>query len=192
MNDYISREAAIAEIMGQPPDAHYPSRYAEQIKKLTAAEVKTLEKIGDEVDEALRILDDIHGRMDYGDYCDLHDAIAGIAVPDFGADGKEGRITMVKVYGYSDDVVTIEGGSHLEEIGCFDRDVRICFRDGTVIRVGYSKPDMAVWYVIIEKVGTAAQTLTECMDEDADVYSDVFEIESEVLTHEVVRKEAAQ
>lgn len=99
---------------------------------------------------------------------------------------------MVKVYGYSDDVVTIEGGSYLEEIGCFDRDVRICFRDGTVIRVGYSKPDMAVWYVIIEKVGSAAQTLTECMDEDADVYSDVFEIESEVLTHEVVRKEAAQ
>ena len=99
---------------------------------------------------------------------------------------------MVKVYGYSDDMVTIEGGSYLEEIGCFDRDVRICFRDGTVIRVGYSKPDMAVWYVIVEQAGSAAQTLTECWDEDADVYSDVFEIESEVLTHEVVRKETAQ
>jgi hypothetical protein len=40
MDDCISREAAIAEIMGQPPDAHYPSWYAEQIKKLPAAEVK--------------------------------------------------------------------------------------------------------------------------------------------------------
>lgn len=100
---------------------------------------------------------------------------------------------MVKVYGYSDDVVTIEGSSYQEnEIGCFDRDVRICFRDGTVIRVGYSKPDMAVWYIIVEQAGPAAQMLTECLDEDADIYSDVFEIESEVLTHEVVRKEAAQ
>ena len=96
---------------------------------------------------------------------------------------------MVKVYGYSDDVVTIEGGSYLEEIGCFDRDVRIYFRDGTVIRAGYSKPDLGVWYIIIEHAGPAAQTLTECMDEEAEVYSDVFEIESEVLTHEVVRKE---
>jgi hypothetical protein len=96
---------------------------------------------------------------------------------------------MVKVYGYSDDNVVMENGSNLDEIGCFDRDVRICFRDGTVIRVGYCKPDMAVWYIIIEQAGSAAQTLTECLDEDADVYSDVFEIESEVLTHEVVRKE---
>ena len=40
MDDYISRETAIAEIMGQPPDAHYPSWYAEQIKKLPAADVK--------------------------------------------------------------------------------------------------------------------------------------------------------
>jgi len=40
MDDYISREQAIAEIMGQPPDAHYPSWYAEQIKKLPAADVR--------------------------------------------------------------------------------------------------------------------------------------------------------
>jgi len=40
MTDYISREAAIAEIMGQPPDAHYPSWYAEQLKKIPAADVR--------------------------------------------------------------------------------------------------------------------------------------------------------
>ena len=40
MTDYISREAAIAEIMGQPPDAHYPSWYAAQVKKLPAADVR--------------------------------------------------------------------------------------------------------------------------------------------------------
>jgi hypothetical protein len=42
MDDYISREAAIAEIMGQPPDAHYPSWYAEQIRKLPAADMKSV------------------------------------------------------------------------------------------------------------------------------------------------------
>lgn len=40
MTDYISRKAAIAEIMGQPPDAHYPSWYAAQVKKLPAADVR--------------------------------------------------------------------------------------------------------------------------------------------------------
>ena len=40
MDDCISREVAIAEIMGQPPDAHYPSWYAEQIKNLPAADVR--------------------------------------------------------------------------------------------------------------------------------------------------------
>ena len=34
MNDSISRQAAIDAIMGQPPEPHYPSWYAEQIKAL--------------------------------------------------------------------------------------------------------------------------------------------------------------
>ena len=33
-DDTTSRKAAIEMIMGQPPEAHYPSWYAEQIKKL--------------------------------------------------------------------------------------------------------------------------------------------------------------
>ena len=39
MDDYIRREDAIHTIMGQPPDAHYPSWYAAQIKAITAADV---------------------------------------------------------------------------------------------------------------------------------------------------------
>lgn len=42
--DCITRESAIDAIMGQPPDAHYPSWYAEQIRKLPAAEVKTVKR----------------------------------------------------------------------------------------------------------------------------------------------------
>ena len=39
MSDYISRQDAVHTIMGQPPDAHYPSWYAAQIKAITAADV---------------------------------------------------------------------------------------------------------------------------------------------------------
>ena len=37
-NDLISRQAAINKILGQPPELHYPSWYAEQIKELPSAE----------------------------------------------------------------------------------------------------------------------------------------------------------
>ena len=38
--DSISRQAAIEKILGQPPEPHYPSWYAEQIKELPPAEPK--------------------------------------------------------------------------------------------------------------------------------------------------------
>ena len=37
-NDTISRQAAIDAILGQPPEVHYPSWYAEQIKALPSAQ----------------------------------------------------------------------------------------------------------------------------------------------------------
>ena len=39
MDEYIKREAAIEEIIGEPPDAHYPSWYAEKIEEIPAADV---------------------------------------------------------------------------------------------------------------------------------------------------------
>ena len=99
---------------------------------------------------------------------------------------------MVKVYGCSDDLVEIEGSAYREdEIGCYDKDVRIRFVDGTVIRVGYAKPSMAAWYIIVEKQGTAEQKLTVCEDENAKVYSDVFEIDAEIKSHSVIAHKEA-
>lgn len=96
---------------------------------------------------------------------------------------------MIKVYGCSDDLVEIENSTYKEdEIGCYDSDVRIRFLDGTVIRVGYSKPNLAVWWIEVEKQGTAKQTLTICEDEEADVYSDVFVIDSEIKSHSVIKR----
>lgn len=39
MDEYIEREAAIAAIMSEPPDAHYPHWYADKIKAIPAADV---------------------------------------------------------------------------------------------------------------------------------------------------------
>ena len=39
MIDYISRKDAVHTIMGQPPDAHYPSWYAAQLEDIPAADV---------------------------------------------------------------------------------------------------------------------------------------------------------
>lgn len=96
---------------------------------------------------------------------------------------------MVKVYGASDDLVEIEGSAFKEdEIGCFDKDVRIRFMDGTIIRVGYPKDGLAIWWVEVEKEGTAAHTLTICEDEDARPYSDIFEIDAEVKGYSVIKR----
>ena len=96
---------------------------------------------------------------------------------------------MVKVYGASDDLVEIENSKYKEnEIGCYDHDVRIRFFDGTVIRVGYPKDGLAIWWVEIEKQGTAEQKMTICDDEDARIYSDIFEIDSEIKSHSVIKQ----
>ena len=39
MAEYIEKETAIAIIMGEPPDAHYPHWYADKIKAIPAADV---------------------------------------------------------------------------------------------------------------------------------------------------------
>lgn len=94
---------------------------------------------------------------------------------------------MLKIYGCSDDLVEIEGAKYPDdEIGCFNSKVKIWFTDGTVIEVGYCKPGMGVWFINILEKGTAEQTLTICEDEDAEVYSDIFEIDAEIVKHEVV------
>lgn len=94
---------------------------------------------------------------------------------------------MVKVYGASDDLVEIEGSTYEEdEIGCFNHDVRIRFTDSTVIRVGYPKENAAIWWIEIEKIGTASHCLIACHDENAKIYSDIFEICAEVESHSVI------
>lgn len=89
---------------------------------------------------------------------------------------------MAKVYGYSDDIVCIE---HLEggctEIDCFNSDVLITFEDGTTILVGYGKEAKGIWWIKVVTFGAANYDLVSCNDEDAEIYSDVLEIEAEAV-----------
>lgn len=50
------------------------------LKYLPTVDVLSAQDVSDAVDEALRILNAIHssGRLDYGDYCDIYDAISAI------------------------------------------------------------------------------------------------------------------
>ena len=96
---------------------------------------------------------------------------------------------MTIVHGESDDIVVIDGGTYAEsEIDCAEKDVRIFFTDGTIIRVGYPKKNKAIWQIDVEKRGNAAQLHTACEIEDDRNYSDVFEIAAEVRSHELVQK----
>lgn len=100
---------------------------------------------------------------------------------------------MIKVYGASDDLVEIEGSSWPErEIYCMDEAVRICFDDGTVIRVEYSKPDAGIWFIDIEEHGGAEIDFHECLNEEDDPYSDVLCIDAEIVSCEVCDAEGYQ
>ena len=96
---------------------------------------------------------------------------------------------MIKIYGCNKGLIEIKNDQYTTtEIDYFNHDVIISFADGTVIRVGYSKPNLNVWYIKVEKLGTAKQKLTICNDEESKIYSDIFEIDSEILSHKIVKK----
>lgn len=96
---------------------------------------------------------------------------------------------MVKIFGCSDDLVEIENSNYKEdEIDCFEKNVIITFKDETKIKIGYCKNDMAIWWIKVLNKGNANQNLIICNDENADIYSDIFEIDSEIVSHRIVKE----
>ena len=96
------------------------------------------------------------------------------------------RKSMVKVYGCSDDLIEIVNSKYDDEIYCYAHEAVITFIDGTVIRVGYGKGSAGIWKITIEKAGPAEKHLKVCNREREDFYSDLFEIDSEIVSHELV------
>lgn len=100
---------------------------------------------------------------------------------------------MLRIYGESDDLVIVEGTkTNYDEIGYygFGETCYIEFDDETKIAISYPKHvdgvEIGVWAVVVEKQGTAQQKLEECFDEEADWYTDIFEIDSEIKNVKVV------
>ena len=88
---------------------------------------------------------------------------------------------MIRVFGWSDDLVEIEGTTRaIQEVDAYNKDVVITFTDETVIRVGYCKPGLGIWYILVENKGSAAQSLDICENQDDGAYSDVFRIDAEI------------
>lgn len=107
---------------------------------------------------------------------------------------EKGRYDMskVRIYGVSDDICEIEGSKYPEdEIGCFNCIVHIKLTSGAEIALSYGKlsPDngeaLAIWKIDIVKYGTGDFTISYCYDENAEINSDVFEIDAEIESIEL-------
>ena len=95
----------------------------------------------------------------------------------------------VTIYGYSDDLVEIQNSQYKEdEIDCYDKAIRFYFVDGTIISICYAQG--GVWKITHEAIGKAWYELTRCEDDDDDAYSDVFKIDSEIISYEVFTPKA--
>lgn len=98
---------------------------------------------------------------------------------------------MAIVYGSSDDLVEIENSKFEEaEIFCFGQNVRMCFDDGTVILIGYSRYVPGVWSIDFEKHGFASFDLSICHSEEANPYSDVLIINADVCSYQKINHTA--
>ncbi len=82
-----------------------------------------------------------------------------------------------RVYGRSDDLVEFRGDV-FGETGAFgtddrDRGVLIVCSDGTLLEAKYGKGGAAVWGIAVLAAGTLLDRVEPCLDEDADLSSDV-------------------
>lgn len=95
---------------------------------------------------------------------------------------------MVKVYGYNDDIVVVEynDGNAIEEIDCYNADVRIWFTDKTQILVHYGKKNFAVWDIKVENKGSGFIDKKICNDESADIYSDIVLVNADIASYKVL------
>ena len=74
---------------------------------------------------------------------------------------------MIKISGYSDDLIEIEGAVN-EEIDSFDKDTYIECEDDTIVRMSYIN---GIWKAFVSK-GTADALVTRLKDRDGDDYTD--------------------
>lgn len=101
------------------------------------------------------------------------------------------KIPHLKIFGYSDDLIEVyDGTRHINEIDCLGYDAIIQFTDKTEIKVHYGKNNntLGVWEITVLNQGFATQGLTVCNDKNAEIYSDIFEIEADIWSLDRVQE----
>lgn len=56
-------------------------------------------------------------------------------------------------------------------------------KNGTTIKCKYGKENLAIWHINVEN---GNGNLTICNDENSEIYSDIFEIDSEVVKYKII------
>jgi hypothetical protein len=82
-----------------------------------------------------------------------------------------------KIYGCSDDLIVFEGDVD-GEVSCYgtnDREqgVLVACDDGTLLEVKYGKLGLGIWGITLMSPGTFFDRIDQCVDEEADPYSDI-------------------
>ena len=88
---------------------------------------------------------------------------------------------MIKVSGYSDDIIEIErivDGKTVweEEYDSYDMDTLFRFDDGTKLRMTYN----GSWQAVVEERGAAGHSI-EKLERNGDYYSDLFTIHTDII-----------
>lgn len=82
-----------------------------------------------------------------------------------------------RIYGASDDLLEFEGEVE-GEVGAYDVERLIVCSDGSVLTAEYGKGPLGIWKLTVINRGSCFIGLKECLDEDADIDSDVAEFGS--------------
>lgn len=88
---------------------------------------------------------------------------------------------MIKVSGWSDDLIEIErveNGKTVweEEFDSYGKDTLFKFDDGTKLRMTYN----GAWQAVVEESGTAGHSI-EKLESNGDYYSDLFTIHTDIV-----------
>lgn len=79
-------------------------------------------------------------------------------------------MAYTEVYGYSDDLVEVEGELN-EEFSAYEEPCHLAFSDGTLIDVRYNDRSSGIWSIEVQKIGDLLLK-AEVYYKEEDEYSD--------------------
>ena len=95
-----------------------------------------------------------------------------------------------RVFGEHKDTVVIETvGRDAIEIPATNSIVKLWFSDGTVLGVKYGKDSILypnIWHIRVIDQGREKYSYHQCFQETLLYYSDIYEIEAELVRYEVI------